>query len=56
MAGTEKKIMTITPGIPASGKTFWPRQAGFDRMICPDDRREKLWEGRIQAAYFFGES
>lgn len=46
MAGTEKKVMTITVGLPASGKTVWARQAGFDRMVSLDDWREKLWGDR----------
>ncbi len=38
--------MTITVGLPGSGKTQWARQAGFDRMVCLDDWREKLWGDR----------
>ena len=49
MAGFEEKIMTITVGLPGSGKTLWAKQAGFDRTVCLDDWREKLWgDRRIQ--------
>lgn len=46
MAGNEKKIMTITVGLPGSGKSRWARQAGFDRKVSLDDWRERLWGDR----------
>ncbi|MFW6284678.1 MAG: AAA family ATPase [Desulfosalsimonas sp.] len=46
MAGAEEKILTITVGLPGCGKTWWARQAGFDRAVCLDDWREKLWGNR----------
>ena len=41
---TNGKVLTLTVGIPASGKTFWALQAGFDVCICLDDCRKELWE------------
>lgn len=38
--------MTITVGLPGSGKTQWARRAGFDRSVSLDDWREKLWGDR----------
>lgn len=38
--------MTITVGLPGSGKTLWAKQAGFDRTVSLDDWREKLWGDR----------
>lgn len=38
--------MTITVGLPGSGKTIWARQAGFDRAVSLDNWREKLWGSR----------
>ena len=35
--------ITLTVGIPASGKTTWALQAGFDVMISLDDCRQELW-------------
>lgn len=37
------KVMTLTVGMPASGKTTWALKAGFDVCICLDDCREQLW-------------
>lgn len=38
--------MTLTVGLPGSGKTLWAKQAGFDRTVSLDDWREKLWGER----------
>ncbi|NOY69053.1 MAG: ATP-binding protein [Deltaproteobacteria bacterium] len=37
------RTLTLTVGIPASGKTTWALAAGFDCEICLDDCRKKLW-------------
>jgi|APSaa5957512622_1039677.scaffolds.fasta_scaffold96211_2 predicted kinase len=36
-------LLTITVGLPASGKTTWALQMGFDVAISLDDCRQELW-------------
>lgn len=40
------RVLTLTVGLPASGKTFWAKSAGFDRAISLDDCRCLLWGSR----------
>jgi predicted kinase len=40
------KVLTITVGLPASGKTTFARKAGFDLIVSLDDCRETLWGDR----------
>ena len=44
---TKGKVLTITVGLPASGKTTWALQAGFDVAVSLDDCREALWGDRL---------
>lgn len=37
------RSITITVGLPASGKTTWALQAGFEEAISLDDCRQELW-------------
>lgn len=37
------RVLTLTVGLPASGKTTWALSAGFDRSISLDDCRQALW-------------
>ncbi len=40
------RVLTLTVGLPASGKTMFAENAGFDFAISLDDCRETLWGGR----------
>lgn len=40
------RVLTITVGLPASGKSTFARNAGFDLAISLDDCREALWGDR----------
>jgi predicted kinase len=40
------KVLTITVGLPASGKSTFAKTAGFDTTISLDDCRELLWGDR----------
>lgn len=40
---TSGKVLTLTVGIPSSGKTTWALGAGFDVAVSLDDCREALW-------------
>ncbi|MGM0452294.1 MAG: AAA family ATPase [Thermodesulfobacteriota bacterium] len=40
------RVLTLTVGLPASGKTYWALSAGFDRAISLDDCRRALWGSR----------
>ena len=40
---TTGRVLTLTVGLPASGKTCWSRSAGFDATISLDDCRQSLW-------------
>ncbi len=37
------RVLTLTAGLPASGKTTWALAAGFDHAVCLDDCRHALW-------------
>ena len=46
---TNGRVLTLTVGPPASGKSTFARAAGFDVAVCLDDFRESLWgDRRIQ--------
>lgn len=43
---TGGRVLTLTVGPPASGKSTFAREAGFDVAVCLDDFREALWGDR----------
>lgn len=43
---TRGMVLTLTVGLPASGKTMFAENAGFDFTISLDDCREMLWGDR----------
>ena len=43
---TRGRVLTITVGLPASGKTTFAKSAGFDVAVSLDDCRETLWGNR----------
>lgn len=46
---TTGRVLTITVGLPASGKSTFAEKAGFDTAVSLDDCREILWgDKRIQ--------
>lgn len=46
---TTGRVLTITVGLPASGKSTFAEKAGFDAALSLDDFREVLWGNkRIQ--------
>ncbi len=46
---TSGRVLTLTVGPPASGKSTFAKAAGFDMAVCLDDFREALWgDRRIQ--------
>ena len=44
---TRGRVLTITVGLPASGKTTFAGSAGFDVAVSLDDCRETLWGDRL---------
>lgn len=40
---TSGRVLTLTVGLPGSGKSCWALSAGFDTAISLDDCRESLW-------------
>ncbi len=43
---TRGRVLTITVGLPASGKSTFAKTAGFDLAVSLDDCREMLWGSR----------
>jgi len=41
-----RQTLVLTVGLPASGKTTWALESGFDVAISLDDCREELWGSR----------